>query len=174
MSCGVGNVSRNARAALNWSVRARCVRSPETTTRWGCSEVTQRRSGARSASSTRPKCRSDNWTMVRMAFSVRHFCMGLLLPAGERARRRGDWLARICHIACRHRVAFGGDDDVQRGRADAVVQRCFHDGDLPIRCDMQALLTGLHGELCGAEGVEVLCFAQVPEQGAQRKAEQAQ
>src|SRR5215469_2675737 len=61
---GRGSFSRNARAAANWRWRARCVRSPVTTTRSG--RTCDRSANSRSAmvSSCRPKCRSEIWAMV--------------------------------------------------------------------------------------------------------------
>ena len=61
---GAGSLSRNARARVNWSLRARWVRSPETTTRSGRSSQMSATSDSASSSSWAPKWMSDRWTMT--------------------------------------------------------------------------------------------------------------
>src|SRR5687768_13298955 len=98
---------------MNCFSRARWVRSPETTTRCGRAASRWRRRGARTAGSTRPKCRSEMWARVRMSGRHDHL---------ERPGKHAEIERRIE----RDDLAIGGDEHAAAARVDAQVLGARH------------------------------------------------
>ena len=135
--------ARKSRACSNCALRARCVRSPETTTTFARDRLDRREQ--------RLDQRGDRCGR----------------SGGRRGGRAFAWRALSGPIG-----AAAGDDDQAR-RADAVAQRRRHDGDLAVGRDAQAAPPALDRDLGGAHGVEVACLLELAEQRAQREQQQA-